>query len=109
MNAIPNDVKNLCRLGDIHSKSLLLQIVRQGDPKKMIALIEKIVRGGVLTREETRKVTANRKAGRAKPYTFMYAPASKVFNVRLRFKKSHVSRYEVIEALEAILAELRDS
>ena len=48
LNAIPDDVKSLCRLGDIESKSLLLQIVRQGDPKKMVALIEKITRAGGL-------------------------------------------------------------
>ena len=109
LNAIPNEVKNLCRLGDIYSKSMLLQIVRQGDPKKMVALIEKITRGGLLTREETRKVTARPRPGRAKPYTFRYAPDSKAFNVRLSFKKSRVSRDEVIEALESILTDLRDS
>ena len=110
LNAIPDDVKSLCRLGDIESKSLLLQIVRQGDPKKMVALIEKITRAGGLTREETRKVTAKPKAGRrATPYTFKYAPAKKAFSVRLNFKKSRVSRDEVIEALESILADLRNS
>jgi ParB family chromosome partitioning protein len=39
LNNMPEEVKNLCRLADIHSKSLLLQIVRQGDPQKMVALI----------------------------------------------------------------------
>ena len=43
---MPDEVKNLCRLADIHSKSLLLQIVRQGDPQKMVALVEKISRDG---------------------------------------------------------------
>ncbi len=32
INGMPEEVKNLCRLADIHSKSLLLQIVRLGDP-----------------------------------------------------------------------------
>ena len=41
LNGIPEEVKNLCRLADIHSKSLLLQIVGQGDPQKMVALVEK--------------------------------------------------------------------
>ena len=41
LNNMPDEVKNLCRLADISSKSLLLQIVRQGDPQKMVALIEK--------------------------------------------------------------------
>ena len=43
---MPDEVKNLCRLADIHSKSLLLQIVRQDDPQKMVALVEKIARDG---------------------------------------------------------------
>src|SRR6185295_16808004 len=42
LNAMPEDVKNLCRLADITSKSLLLQIVRQPTPQKMMALVEKI-------------------------------------------------------------------
>ena len=46
LNGMPEEVKNLCRLADIHSKSLLLQIVRQGDPQKMVALVEKIARDG---------------------------------------------------------------
>ena len=41
LNRIPEEVKNLCRLADIHSKSLFLQIVRQGDPQKMVALVER--------------------------------------------------------------------
>ena len=41
INGMPEDVKNLCRLADIHSKSLLLQIVRLGDPQKMVELVEK--------------------------------------------------------------------
>ena len=40
LNKMPEEVKNRCRLADIASKSLLLQMVRQGDPEKMVALIE---------------------------------------------------------------------
>ena len=36
LNAMPEDVRNLCRLADITSKSTLLQIVRQTDPQKMM-------------------------------------------------------------------------
>src|SRR3954470_25030907 len=38
--AIPEEVRNICRLADISSKSLLLQVVRQNTPEKMIALVE---------------------------------------------------------------------
>ena len=62
LNGMPDEVKNLCRLADIHSKSLLLQVVRQNDPQKMVALVEKIARDGGATREEVRKETAKPKA-----------------------------------------------
>ena len=42
----PTEVRNLCRLADISSKSLLLQVVRQDTPEKMTALIEKIASQG---------------------------------------------------------------
>src|SRR4051794_7226179 len=34
--SMPDEVRNLCRLADIASKSLLLQVVRQQSPEKMI-------------------------------------------------------------------------
>jgi ParB family transcriptional regulator, chromosome partitioning protein len=107
LNNMPDEVKNLCRLADIHSKSLLLQVVRQGDPQKMVALVEKISRDGVATREAVRKETARPKAGRPKAYTFSYRAPSKAFKLQLRFAKSRVERDEVISALEAIIEELR--
>ncbi len=109
LNNMPDEVKNLCRLADIHSKSLLLQIVRQGDHQKMVALIEKIARDGGSTREEVRKETAKPKAGRPKAFVFSYKAPSKAFKLQLRFTKSRVEREEVISALEAIIQELRSS
>jgi len=47
---MPAEVRNLCRLADISSKSLLLQIVRQQTPQKMISLIEELTRDGRATR-----------------------------------------------------------
>ncbi len=100
LNNMPDEVKNLCRLADISSKSLLLQIVRQGDPQKMVALVEKIARDGGATREAVReKETAKPKAGRPKHYIFSYKAPTKLFNLQLRFTKSRVDRDEVIEAL----------
>lgn len=107
LNNMPEEVKNLCRLADIHSKSLLLQVVRQGDPQKMVALVEKISRDGGATREAVRKETAKPKAGRPKAFVFSYRPPTKAFNLQLRFTKSRVERDEVISALEAIIKDLR--
>ena len=109
LNNMPDEVKNLCRLADIASKSLLLEVVRQGDPQKMVALIEKITRDGGATREAVRKdkEAARAKAGRPKHYTFKYRAPTKLFNLQLRFTKSRVDRDEVIEALQAIIKDLR--
>ena len=107
LNNMPDEVKNLCRLADIHSKSLLLQIVRQGDPQKMVALIEKIGRDGAITREAVRKETAKPKPGRPKAYVFSYKAPTKAFKLQLRFTKTRVDRDEVIAALQEIIKELR--
>jgi len=107
LNNMPEEVKNLCRLADIHSKSLLLQIVRQGDPQKMVALIEKIGRDGAITREAVRKETAKPKPGRPKAYVFSYKAPTKAFKLQLRFTKTRVDRDEVIAALQEIIKELR--
>lgn len=107
---MPTEVRNLCRLADISSKSLLLQIVRQQDPQKMVALIEKLTRdggGAAVTREQARKVAAKPKPGRPKAFVFSYRPPAKTFSLKLQFKKSDVDKKEVIEALEGIIAELR--
>jgi ParB family chromosome partitioning protein len=108
--AMPADVRNLCRLADISSKSLLLEIVRQGDHQKMVALVEKISRDGGVTREAVRKEkeAARPKAGRPKHYTFSYKAPTKAFNLQLRFTKSRVDRDEVIEALQTIIQDLRN-
>ena len=108
LNAMPEDVKNLCRLADISSKSLLLQIVRQPSPQKMLALIEKIASQGGATRAEVRKDLAKPKPGRPKAFVFAFRAPSKAFALKLKFKKGHVAKQEVISALEEILDQLRN-
>ena len=106
---MPVEVRNLCRLADISSKSTLLQIVRQSDPQKMLALVEKLAaQGGSATREAVRKETARPKPGRPKSFVFAFRPPTKAFNLRLSFTKSKVAKDEIIDALEKIIAELRE-
>jgi ParB family transcriptional regulator, chromosome partitioning protein len=107
---MPEDIRQLCRLADISSKSVLLQVVRQETPEKMTALLEKIAsQGGGTTRQQLRDAAAKPKAGRPKQYVFAYKPADKAFNLKLSFGKSRASKDEVITALEGILRELRKS
>jgi ParB family chromosome partitioning protein len=108
LHKMPAEVKNLCRLADISSKSLLLQIVRLGDTARMIALIEKMTREGHATREKLRKETAAKpQRGRPRAFVFNYRPPTKAFKLNLKFAKADVGRGEIISALESILAELR--
>jgi ParB family chromosome partitioning protein len=106
LNAMPPEVRKVCRLAGITNKSLLLQVVRQGDTQKMLALVERIATQGA-TREQVRKEAQKPKPGRPKAYVFAFRPQSKAFNLRLSFNKKSASKDEVIEALQAIIAELR--
>jgi ParB family chromosome partitioning protein len=109
LNNMPTEVRNLCRLADIASKSTLLQIVRQADPKKMLALVERLVSGGnSVTRQDVRKELKT-KPGRPKAFIFAFKPATKQFNLRMSFRKGKVDKGEIISALEAIIKELRAS
>jgi len=109
LSAIPSDVRKVCRLAGIYSKSVLLQVARQGDPQKMMALVEKIASQGGATREQVRKETAAPKPGRPKAFVFAFKPPSKAFNLRLSFNKKSASKDEIISALEAILEDLKHS
>ncbi len=109
---MPSEVRNLCRLADISSKSLLLQIVRQSNTQKMLDFIEQLTKDGAthpVTREKARRVAAGPKPGRPKAFIFQYRPPTKTFSLNLKFKRSDVEKSEVIAALEEILAGLRDS
>jgi ParB family transcriptional regulator, chromosome partitioning protein len=107
LQTMPPEVRKVCRVADIANKSLLLQIVRQGDAQKMLALVEKIASQGGATREQVRKDTRKPKAGRPKAYTFNFRPPDKTFNLRLSFNRKTASKDDVIQALENILEELR--
>lgn len=110
LNSMPDEIRNLCRLADISAKSLLLQVVRQDTPEKMAALVEKIASpGGGATRQKLRDEAAKAKPGRPKHYVFAYRPPTKAFHLKLSFPKSRASREDVIDALEAIIKELRKS
>lgn len=109
LTSIPPEVRKVCRLADISSKSILLQVARQGDAKKMLALVEKIATQGV-TREQLRQAEKPKAGpGRPKSFVFSFRPQTKAFNLRLTFSKKNASKDEVISALEAILQELRES
>jgi ParB family chromosome partitioning protein len=108
LNSMPDEVKNLCRLADIHSKSLLLQVVRQETPEKMLALVERISKEG-LNRDDARRAVRAPARGRPENFTFKYGPKGSPFRLHLTFRKPKVEKHEVIRVLRRILSELESS
>jgi ParB family chromosome partitioning protein len=104
---IPEPLRKKCIEHGVLAKTLLLQIAKQPNEKKMLEMFTRILQGG-LTRDEARKERAEEKAGpqRPQPFIFHYEPENEAFKFRLQFKKSHVSREELIRTLREILAQL---
>jgi ParB family chromosome partitioning protein len=107
--AMPEDVRERCRRADIQAKSLLLQVVRQTEPQKMVAFIDRLRRDGV-SRDEARRLTRESRGparGRPRHHVFRHYAKDKAYSLTLQFRKSEVTRAEVVAALESVIAELR--
>jgi len=107
---IPESLRKKCIEHGVTSKYLLLQIARQPTEKKMIEMFQRILQGG-LTRDEARRERREEQAGpqRPQPFIFHFEPQNDAFKFRIQFKKSHVSRDELITTLREILAQLEGS
>jgi ParB family transcriptional regulator, chromosome partitioning protein len=107
---IPDALRRKCMEHGIISKSLLLQIARQPTEKKMNEMLHRILQGG-LTRDEARKERREEQTGpqRPQPFIFQFEPDNESFRFRIQFKKSHVSRDELILTLRGILEQLEGS
>ena len=109
LTAMPDQVRQLCRLADIQSKSVLLQVVRQGDSGKMVAFVERLQKSGEATRETARRLARPEEPRRGRPrhFVFKLQPKGASFSLALQFKKAAVEREEIIRTLEEILESLR--
>jgi ParB family chromosome partitioning protein len=107
---IPDGLRKKCIEQGIASKSLLLQIARQPTEKKMVEMLHRILQGG-LTRDEARRERREEQSGpqRPQPFIFQFEPENETFRFRIQFRKSHVSRDELIGTLREILAQLEGS
>ena len=107
---IPESLRKKCIENGVISKSVLLQIARQPTEKKMVEMFQRILQGG-LTRDEARRERREEQAGpqRPQPFIFHFEPQDETFKFRIQFKKSHVSRDELISTLREILSQLEGS
>jgi ParB family chromosome partitioning protein len=99
--AIPPAVRSKCNGLGLASKSILVQVARQPNEKKMLALAEKLARG--MSREEARAERKESAGPRLKPFVYTYRAPDGGFELRLRFRKSVVMRREIQETLRAVL------
>ena len=69
--------------------------------------LQRIVQGG-LTRDEARRERREEKAAgpRPQPFIFNFQPENEAFRLRIQFRKSNVSREELISTLRGILDSL---
>lgn len=106
LRVIPEVVRKACLERGIVSKSLLLQVARQPNEKKMQEMVQRMEHG--MTRDEARQVRKAEGQGttRSEPYVFDFQAPDGAYRVRMQFRKSHVTREEVAAALRGILREI---
>ena len=107
---IPEAIRRKCAEHGVASKSVLLQIARQPTEKKMAEMLQRILQGG-LTRDQARRERRDEQQGgpRPQPFVFHFEPETEKFKLRIQFRKSNVSRDELISTLREILASLEES
>lgn len=111
LSSMPDRVRELCRLADISSKSVLIQVVRQQTPEKMVAFIDTLQKNGVgPTRAEARrliKAVPDRK-GRPKNFVFTYRTGrDRGLSLSLKFGRAEVTKSDIVAALEELTGEIR--
>jgi ParB family transcriptional regulator, chromosome partitioning protein len=105
--AIPETLRDECRRADIHARSVLLQIARLEDSKKMRDAIAAVASGS--TRDDlrsTKKASAGGAGKRPPRFTFVYKPKGGPFKLNLAFTKARVDKSELIETLKGIIHQL---
>jgi ParB family chromosome partitioning protein len=107
LRLIPDAIRRACVEKGIASKSLLLQVARQPNEKKMREMVQRIVQGG-LTRDEARRARkeASEAAPRPQRFLYDYQADDGSFHLRIQFRKSHVSQEELAAVLRVILRQI---
>ncbi len=107
LRVIPETIRNFCIDRGVVTKSLLLQVSRQPNEKKMREMVERIAAGG-LSRDEARRERQQEQQPepRPKPFYFDYEPPDAAYRIRVQFRKSQVTREELAAVLRSILREL---
>ena len=103
---IPEDLREKCRRADIQARSVLLEIARLGDRRKMEEAIDLVLAGS--TRDDLREQKKDKDSDseRRRTFHFVYAPKDSPFRLNLSFHKSRVQKSELIDALRGVIRQL---
>lgn len=105
--ALPDEIKGLCQKANINSKSMLLQVAKQSDADSMLEFVNRVSERG-MNRDEARKA-GKKNQSRPQPYVFRHQSSSKDYTIEVRFRRSSVSRDELLQVIQKLLAELIES
>jgi len=110
LNNIPIELRGICREAGIATRSTLLEVARLGTPEAMAAMIHEIRRSG-LTRDDVRRMKDKEKqqAGRPRGFLFRFKPSDSKFFLNIRFRRSEVSKDEIIQTLQDLIEQLQKS
>jgi ParB family chromosome partitioning protein len=102
----PEDLRDRCRRADIDARSVLLEIARLGDRKKMEEAIALVASGS--TRDDLREQKKGKpgEAEKRREFHFVYSPKDGPFKLNISFHKSRVAKAELIDALRGVLKQL---
>ncbi len=104
---IPEDLREKCRRADIDARSVLLEIARLGDRRKMEDRDRAGPRGGS-TREDLRDQKKGKDADgeKRRQFQFVFAPKDGPFRLNIAFHKTRVAKAELIDALRGVIQQL---
>jgi len=110
LNNVAPELRDLCREVGITARSTLLQIARLGSPEAMATMIHEIRESG-LTRDDVRRLKDKDKQSAPRPrgFLFRFKPPDNKFLMNIRFRRSEVSKVEIIQALKDLIDQLSRS
>jgi ParB family transcriptional regulator, chromosome partitioning protein len=106
---IPQHVRDVMRESGVFSRTTIIEIAKQKTEDDMMKLTREIA-ARRLTREDTRDLAKylKGKTKKLKYYAYNYVPEdSDKYRMRLEFKKQTISKQEIIDILQEIIAHLK--
>ena len=108
ISKIPKDLRNMCIEFNIRSRGTLIEIAKQKNRDDMYKLITNVKQRD-LKREDTRDLSKQikGKTKTAEKYVYNYQKKDKTCKVKIEFRKSNVTKEEIISLLEEMIKKLK--